>query len=172
MELLAREERTLFLGYNVLMGSRAYGTLSRVPAEKCLETPVAENLMAGMAIGMAMEGLRPVLFYERHDFMLNALDALVNHLDKIDGLSRGRFKAPVIIRAVVGGTKPIYPGLQHTQDFSPLFRSLFRFPVLELGTEDDIPRLYQETLTREEPVMFIERKDLYESEWRGPSDTE
>ena len=161
MEELARDERIIFLGYNVCRGSMAYGTLKDIPLTKRIETPVAENLMTGLAIGMALDGLRPVLYFERHDFILNAMDSLVNHLDKVEFLSERQFKAPVIIRAVVGGTKPFYPGAQHVQDFSDMFKRTFKFPVRELREPNEIIRNYKEALRKEEPTMFIERRDWY-----------
>jgi pyruvate/2-oxoglutarate/acetoin dehydrogenase E1 component len=161
MEELARDQRTIFLGYNVLYGSRAYGTLDGVPSEQCLETPVAENLMAGLAIGMALAGYRPVLFFERHDFVLNALDAIVNHLDKLESMSHGQFRAPVIIRATVGGRAPLHPGPQHTQDFTEAFRSMLTFPVLDITTPAEVQDAYRLAGQFDTPVMLVERRDLY-----------
>jgi pyruvate dehydrogenase E1 component beta subunit len=162
MEARAQDERAVFLGYNVLYGSRAYGTLTGVPKEKCIETPVAENLMAGLAIGMALTGYRPGLFYERHDFVLNALDAIVNHLDKIEAMSQGQFKTPVLIRATVGGSVPLHPGPQHTQDFTQAFKSMLTFPVLELHTPAEVVEAYQLAATLDSPIMLVERRDLYD----------
>lgn len=162
MEARAQDERAVFLGYNVLYGSRAYGTLTGVPKEKCIETPVAENLMAGLAIGMALTGYRPVLFYERHDFVLNALDAIVNHLDKIEAMSQGQFKTPVLIRATVGGSVPLHPGPQHTQDFTQAFKSMLTFPVLDLKTPAEVVEAYQLAATLDSPIMLVERRDLYD----------
>ena len=90
------EKGAIFIGYNVKYGN-AIGTLKDVPDEQKLETPVAENLMAGLAIGMSFEGFLPVVYYERHDFMLVAADAIINHIDKIERISHGEFKCPVII---------------------------------------------------------------------------
>jgi pyruvate dehydrogenase E1 component beta subunit len=166
MEELAKDPKVIFLGYNVLYGSQGYGTFKDVPKEKCIETPLAENLMAGLAIGLAMEGFKPVLFFERHDFMLIALDALVNHLDKIESMSNKQFTAPIIIRAVVGATKPLYPGPQHLQDFSEIFKKLFHFPVYSLNNYFDIRTYYAGARNFDKPVMFIEKKDLYPEEYR------
>ena len=161
---LARDKRTIFLGYNILFGSRAYGTLTDVPREMCRETPVAENLMAGLAIGMSLEGYRPVLFYERHDFILNALDSIVNHMDKIEAMSKGQFKTPVIIRAAVGAKEPLDPGAQHTQDFTRAFREMLTFPVLDLTSTAEVLDAYKKAMTMESPVMLVERRDLYDTE--------
>ena len=164
MQELADDPRTVFLGYNVLHGSRAYGTLTGVPKEMCLETPVAENLMAGLAMGLAMTGSRPVLFYERHDFVLNALDAIVNHLDKMESLSHGQFKLPVIIRATVGGTVPLHPGPQHIQDFTEAFRAMLSCPVLDLRCAADVVAGYRQARELDSPIILVERRDLYDCE--------
>jgi len=87
MEMLAENENTIFLGYNIRYGSKAYGTLTNISNNKKIETPVAENLMVGLATGLALEGYRPIIYFERHDFMLNALDGIVNHLSKIERMS-------------------------------------------------------------------------------------
>jgi len=167
MEKLAQDEKVIFLGYNIKYGSKAYGTLKDVPKEKLIETPLAENLMVGLAVGLALEGFKPVLFFERHDFILVAMDALVNHLDKIERMSHGEFKPVVLIRAIVGATKPLYPGLQHMQDFSEMFKKIFNFQVIDLKTNEDIKRGYGEAGKFEKTHMLIERKDLYPEEVGG-----
>lgn len=166
MEKLAKDDKVIFIGYNISYGSKAYGTLKDVPKEKKLETPVAENLMSGLAIGMAMEGFKPVLFFERHDFMLIALDSLLNHLDKMEKLSHGHYKAPIVIRAVVGATKPLYPGLQHLQDFTNIFKEMFHFQVFEVKNIKEIKEAYEIAGKFQNPVMIIERKDLYGEEFQ------
>ena len=166
MENLAKDEKVIFVGYNINHGSLSYGTLKDVLDNKKIETPVAENLMSGLCMGLALEGFKPVLFFERHDFMLVGMDSLINHLDKIEELSKGQFKCPVIVRAVVGATKPINPGLQHTQDFTEIFKRMFHFPVYELKTVEDIKKAYKEAGKFEQPIMIIERKDLYSQEFQ------
>lgn len=118
MNTLALDPRTRFVGYGLRHG-RAMGTLASVPDAQIVETPVAENLMVGVAIGLALRGLLPVVYFERCDFLTNALDAIVNHLDKAAGLSRGEFTPAVILRITVGNReKPLFTGAPHTQDFS------------------------------------------------------
>ena len=165
MNELAKDSKVIFIGYNTRNGSRAYGTLSDISKERCLETPVAENLMTGLAIGLSLEGFKPVLFFERHDFMLIALDALVNHLDKLKRLSNDKFKSSIIIRATVGGTVPIYPGIQHDQDFTYVFKQLFKYvSIEELRNANHIIAAYKEYKNFKKPVIMIERKDLFEKE--------
>jgi pyruvate/2-oxoglutarate/acetoin dehydrogenase E1 component len=140
---LAADPRTIFLGYGITK-SHALGTLKNVPTAQLLEMPVAENLMAGAAIGLSLAGRLPVLYIERCDFLLNALDAIVNHLNAIPITSRGEFKPAVILRVVVGNReKPLFTGHTHTQDFSEALASMVQFPVARLRDADDIARRYQ-----------------------------
>lgn len=151
---------SIFVGYNVRHGS-AYGSLSDIPRAQRLETPLAENLMAGLAIGMSLEGLKPVLYFERHDFIFNALDALVNQIEKIETISQGEFKIPVIIKAVVGGIYPFYAGITHTSDYTETLKTLFSFPVLSPMTAGEVLDAYEFALKYQGPVFVSERKDLY-----------
>lgn len=159
MDLLS-ENNAVFIGYNVARGD-AMGTLKNVPLSQKLETPVAENLMAGLAIGMSFEGFKPVIYYERHDFMLVAMDAIVNHIDKIERISHGQFKAPVIIRAVVADGGPFYSGPTHSQDFTQAVRSMVTFPVLDPVTGNDVMNAFRGALESNAPAMIVERKSRY-----------
>lgn len=164
MEFLAQDERVLFIGYNLDRGSKAYGSLKDILKEKIIETPVAENLMAGLSMGLGIEDFRPVLIFERHDFMLNALDSIVNHLDKLKELSSGQYSSPVIIRAIIGSRTPINPGPQHNQDFTRVFRKMVCMPVYDPKTPKAILSTYKRALTSDHPTMIIERRDLYNLE--------
>lgn len=164
MEMLAQNKNTIFLGYNINFGSQAYGTLKDVPLSQRLETPVAENLMVGLAIGMALEGYRPIIFFERHDFILNSLDAIVNHLDKTEIIIDDKFDCPIIIRATVGSKKPLYPGIQHTQDFTRAFKEIINFSIYEPKTPLDILKTYEKIKDSKKPTMIIEWRDLYDKE--------
>jgi len=164
MEMLALNEKVRFIGYNIKYGSRAYGTLKDIPFEKCIEAPLAENLMTGLATGMSLEGFRPILFFERHDFLLNGLDCIVNHIDKIEKMSFGEYKTPVIIRAAVGGRKPIDPGVQHIQDYTESVRKMVSFPIIDLTRPSQIIEEYKKAIAGDNPVMLVERRGLYDSE--------
>lgn len=152
-----------FVGYGLKKG-RAYGTLANIPDDQIIDMPIAENLMMGVAIGLSLKGLRPVVFFERMDFTLNASDAIVNHLDKIHGLSHGEFSPAVIIRCVVGNRdKPLYTGAVHTQDFSKAFKSMVDFPVVQLRWESSIRWSYEQArLDQRKGVstMLVEYRDF------------
>ena len=154
------KEGAIFIGYNVKYGN-AIGTLKNVPDDQKLETPVAENLMAGLAIGMSFEGFIPVLYYERHDFMLVAADAIVNHIDKIERISHGEFKCPVLIRAVTADAGPFYSGITHSQDFTNVFKEAVSFPVEDPVTGVDVLNAVKSARLSGRPAMLIERKSRY-----------
>jgi pyruvate dehydrogenase E1 component alpha subunit len=154
------QQGAIFIGYNVAKGD-AMGTLKNVPLEQKLETPVAENLMSGLAIGMSFEGFMPVLYIERHDFILNALDAIVNHIDKIERISHGEFKVPVVIRAVTADAGPFYSGITHSQDFTKLLESGVSFPVVDPKEGKDVLRAFRDAIESERPALIIERKSRY-----------
>jgi hypothetical protein len=150
----------IFIGYNVKYGN-AIGTLKNVPDDQKLETPVAENLMAGLAIGMSFEGFLPVLYYERHDFMMVAADAIINHIDKIERISHGEFKCPIIIRAVTADAGPFYSGITHSQDFTEVFRRAVSFPVLDPVNGAGVTSCLLAARRSGKPCMIIERKSRY-----------
>jgi pyruvate dehydrogenase E1 component beta subunit len=164
MEELAKDSKTLFIGYNLIHGSKAYGSLEDISSEKIIETPVAENLMSGLSLGLAIEGYKPVLIFERHDFMLNALDGLVNHLDKLNDLSDKQYYPKVIVRAIVGSKSPIYPGPQHIQDFTDAFRKIFKMPIYDPKNSHEVLEVYKIASKTKLPIMIIERRDLYNIE--------
>ena len=137
MQDIAKDPSSLFIGYG-LYPNGANGTLRNIPKDKFIEMPVAENLMTGIAIGQSLMGRKPIVYFERFDFILNALDQIVNHLDKTELISNGEFKPAVLMRAFIGGTtKPLFTGPTHTQDFTESLKSMIDIPVIRLSEESD-----------------------------------
>jgi pyruvate/2-oxoglutarate/acetoin dehydrogenase E1 component len=160
MHYVAKNSKAVFIGYNVKVG-KAGGTLEGIDEAQLIETPVAENLMVGMGIGMSLNGYLPVVYFERFDFIMDAMDAIVNHLDKIKTISEGEFDPKIIIRCVVGNTKnPLYTGLTHTQDYSYLFTGM-NFPVLKCKTPEGILAAYRTAVEKNTSSLIVEYKDLY-----------
>jgi pyruvate dehydrogenase E1 component alpha subunit len=154
------DEGAIFIGYNVAKGD-AMGTLKEVSSEQKLETPVAENLMSGLAIGMSFEEFLPVLYFERHDFMMVAMDAIVNHIDKIERISHGEFKVPVIIRAVTADGGPFYSGITHSQDFTEVLKAAVSFPVYDPKSGREILEAFRNARDSKRPAIIVERKSRY-----------
>jgi len=172
MTMLGRDPLSRFIGYGLTkpdkagVAAGAAGTLTGVPLAQRIETPVAENLMAGIAIGLSLTGLRPLVFYERFDFVLNALDAIVNHADKISPMSRKQFNPAIIFRVVVGNyTKPLFTGTTHTQNHAEGVRAMVSFPVLELRSAASVEQEYKAAKERMDNenrcTMLVEFKDLW-----------
>jgi pyruvate/2-oxoglutarate/acetoin dehydrogenase E1 component len=173
MTELGKDKDALFIGYGIRHG-KAMGTLAGVRETQLLETPIAENLMVGLAIGLSLRGKKPVVFIERADFLLNALDAIVNHLVKIELMSRKQFKPACILRIIVGNkAKPLFTGETHTQDFMAGFRALVHekcakpMSVVRLVSQDPPDyiagtfRLAHDALAHGHSTAVFEMKDDY-----------
>lgn len=124
MTELGQDKNTYFLGYNVLYGHKMNGTLINVPKSQLIEMPVAENLILGTGIGMAMTGLRVIVVIERMDFLWVCADQIVNHLDKAKQLGYGNLN--LIIRTCIAGDIPLDPGPQHRGDYFQTFSQLLK----------------------------------------------
>tara|TARA_R110002020_G_scaffold163895_5_gene350124 strand:+ start:818 stop:1411 length:594 start_codon:yes stop_codon:yes gene_type:complete len=163
MEFLAEDPKTLFLGYGIGKGTnKGGGFFADINEDQLIETPVAEGLMLSMAIGLSLEGYKPVVFYERMDFLMNAMDALVNHLDKIDDISKGEFMPKVIIRCVVGGKKdPFLTGKTHTSDYTEGLRHMVKSHVVKLGDPKSIMGIYDAAYKTNRSCIIVEEKDAY-----------
>jgi pyruvate/2-oxoglutarate/acetoin dehydrogenase E1 component len=162
MTMLGRHPEFVALGYNCRYG-KAMGTMSGVPEDKLWEMPLAENLMLGAAIGVSMEGKIPLVWVERCDFILCGLDAIVNHLNHISGLSGGIHKPVAIIRVCVGNSKsPLFTGPTHCQDFSNEIKGMVSFPVVSLWWSKTIIEEYASAMIRAREgisTMLFEFKD-------------
>jgi pyruvate/2-oxoglutarate/acetoin dehydrogenase E1 component len=161
MTMLARHPKTLFVGQNVVYGGQAMcPTFANIPMDRRIEFPVAEQMQMGFCTGLSLEGYIPICVYPRMDFLLLALDQLVNHLDKIAQLSG--FRPKVIIRTAVGSTKPLHPGPQHCQNHVAAFRKMLTtIPVIELDGPSSIVPLYRNALEMPGPVIMVEYGDKY-----------
>ena len=103
MEWLAAKANTIFIGQSVkYSGNAIFNTLKTVSNDKKIEVPVFEELQMGLSTGLALEGYVPITCYPRFDFLILACNQLVNHLDKIDYMSKGMMKPRIIIRTSIG----------------------------------------------------------------------
>ena len=138
MARLADNKRVIFVGQSVAYdGQEPWRVLERVPMAQRIEFPVAENTQLGFCIGLSLQGYLPVCMFPRMDFLILAMDALVNHLDKIGTYSA--FQPKVIIRTSVGKRYPINPGPQHCQNHTDaLLKMLKIVDVIEVTNDDDL----------------------------------
>ena len=152
MEWLAEKDNTIFIGQSVkYSGNAIFSTLKTVPDNKKIEVPVFEDLQMGLSTGMALSGFVPITFYPRFDFLILACNQLINHLDKIEQMSKGMMKPRVIIRTSIGAKKPLDGGVQHTQDHTAAFRNLLtNVNVVLLNIPDEIFPAFELAYERED----------------------
>ena len=163
MNWLGEKENTLFLGQATACSGHAIsGTLTEVPKDKLIELPVMEEVQMGMCTGLSLEGYVPISIYPRFNFMLLAINQLINHIDKMKHMSQGKLIPKVIVRVAVGAKKPIDGGLQHTQDFTSAIRSTVTdTEVVELMTPEQIFPTFKEAYNRQGSTIVIEWGDFY-----------
>ena len=162
MELLAQDERVIFLGQTVVYrGSTIWGSVKDISEKKRIELPIMEEVQMGMSIGLALEGFIPVSIYPRMDFMILATNQLVNHLDKAKELSKGQFNPKVIIRTLLGSKDPLYPGPQHCQDHTAAYKlMLTNVDTIKLDRIKDIVQTYKNALESDKSSLIIEAASL------------
>jgi len=165
MDILAADPRTVFMGQSVeVKGTAMTTTLVNVPADKKLELPVAEEMQMGLSTGLAIAGYIPVTFYPRWNFLLLAVNQLVNHLDKVKHMTRDGWQPNVIIRTSIGSIRPLNPQCQHLGDFTDAFRlMLTNIEVIRLEEPEDIVPAYTKALTRTDGkcTILVEYGDAY-----------
>lgn len=161
MKMLADDPRTIFVGQAVEYDGQAmHKTLLHVPMSKRLEMPVVEEFQAGFCIGLALEGYIPICIYPRFDFLICATNQIVNHLDKIPLMTD--FRPKVILRTSVGATKPLNPGLQHTQNHTIAFRSMLSsVDVYDVDKADMVSYQYERALQSECSSLMVEYGAMY-----------
>jgi pyruvate/2-oxoglutarate/acetoin dehydrogenase E1 component len=159
MRLLAAQPGTIFLGQNVAVdGSAMFRDFDGIDMSQRIELPVCEELQMGMTTGLAMQGFLPVCIFPRMDFMLRAMDQLVNSLDKMEQMSCGQWRPKVIIRTKVGSKTPLDAGPQHTQDHSAaLACMLTSVKVCIASTAEQAFESYRAAIERPESTLVIER---------------
>ena len=165
MEYLARDPRTLFLGQAVACpGTAMTNSLKNISRDKLLELPVTEEMQMGMSTGLALAGHVPVCIYPRWNFLLLAVNQVVNHLDKLPIISNGGYRPKVIIRTGIGSERPLHPQHQHVGDFTDAFRLMCKtVEVIRLDEPEQIFPAYQKALEREDgrSTIVVEYGDYH-----------
>ena len=165
MNYLAKNERTIFLGQAVKVpGTSMSNTFKEINPNKLIELPVAEEMQMGIANGLAINGLIPVSVFPRWNFLLLAINQLINHLDKIKLISNDGYKTKVIIRTGIGSEKPLHPQHQHVGDFTDAFRLIFEnIDIIRLEEPEDIFPAYKHALGRSDgrQTLIVEYGDYY-----------
>jgi pyruvate/2-oxoglutarate/acetoin dehydrogenase E1 component len=165
MNYLSENEKTIFIGQAVeVPGTAMSGTLKDINKNKLLELPVAEEMQMGMTIGLSLNGNIPISIFPRWNFLILALNQLVNHLDKINIMSDGGFKTKTIIRTGVGSQRPLNPQHQHISNFTESINKMCTsIDVMTLNEPEDIFPSYQKALNRDDgrSTLLVEFGDFY-----------
>ena len=165
MEWLGRQDDTIFLGQAVSVpGTAMSNTLKGINPTKLIELPVAEEMQMGMSIGLAMDGHVPVSIYPRWNFLILAMNQLINHLDKMPDISNNGYKPKVIIRTGIGSERPLHPQYQHIGDFTDAFRLILKdISIIRLDTAEQIFPAYKKAYERIDggSTIIVEYGDYY-----------
>jgi pyruvate/2-oxoglutarate/acetoin dehydrogenase E1 component len=161
MQALSGDDRVIFMGQGVgCDGTTMAPSFKGIAPEKRIEMPVAEDMQAGMAIGMSLQGFVPVCVYPRWNFLICATNQIVSHLDRLSLYSDYRPK--VIIRTATPSTSPFYPGPQHDDDFTAAFKEMLRTTdVVSLRRAEDIVPAYMDALHSPRSTILCEYTELY-----------
>jgi len=165
MEWLSHQTASIFLGQAVeVPGTAMSNTLANVTRNKIVEMPVAEEMQMGITIGLALEGHIPITIYPRWNFLLLAMNQLVNHLDVIDRISNKGYQPKVIIRTSIGSERPLHPQHQHIGDFTDAFKEILRsIEVVRLEEANQIFPAYKYAYERldNSSTLIVEYGDYY-----------
>ncbi|GIX48765.1 MAG: 2-oxoisovalerate dehydrogenase subunit beta [Candidatus Tectimicrobiota bacterium] len=160
---MAADERVILLGEDIGKEGGVFrvteGLQERFGAARVMDTPIAESGLVGMAIGMAIAGLRPVVEIQFMGFLYPALDQIINHLGRMRNRSRGRFTCPVVIRVPYGGG--IRPPEHHSESTEAMLVHTPGIQVVVPATPYDAKGLLISAIRSPDPVIFLEPKRIY-----------
>jgi 2-oxoisovalerate dehydrogenase E1 component beta subunit len=137
------------------------GLTAEFGVERCFDTPLSEDGIIGAAIGMAMNGLKPVAEIQFQDFIFPGFDQIVSEAAKLRYRSGGQYTAPMVIRTPYGGG--IRGGLYHSQSGEAYFCHTPGLKVVVPSTPHDAKGLLIASILDPDPVLFLEPKALYRS---------
>jgi 2-oxoisovalerate dehydrogenase E1 component beta subunit len=164
-DALANDERTLILGEDVGARGNVFlitkGFLEEFGPRRVIDTPLAEASIVGVAIGMAMEGLRPIAEIQFADFIYPAFNQIVGEAAKTRYRSNGDYTCPLVIRTPYGGG--VRGALSHSVSIEALFYHVPGLKILAPSTPADIKGLLTAAIEDPDPVLFLEHKKTYRS---------
>ncbi|MBM9589530.1 pyruvate dehydrogenase complex E1 component subunit beta [Leptospira sp. 201903075] len=142
------------------------GMLDKFGEERVIDTPISENGFAGIGVGSAMVGLRPIIEFMTWNFSLVAIDQIINSAAKINYMSGGQFPMPIVFRGAggVGGRL----GAQHSQAFESWYAHCPGLKVVCPATPKDAYGLLKSSIRDNNPTIFIESEVLYGSKGEVP----
>ena len=171
-EELSRDDRVFLMGEEVAQYNGAYkvskGLLDEFGPRRIVDTPITELGFAGVGVGAAMVGLRPVVEFMTWNFALLALDEVVNAAAKMLYMSGGQYKMPMVFRGPNGSALQL--GAQHSQAWESWLAHIPGLKVLTPGTPADAKGLLKSAIRDDNPVVFLEGEMLYNTKGEVPEE--
>jgi 2-oxoisovalerate dehydrogenase E1 component len=171
-EEMARDSTVFVVGEGIGRRGGNFGTTSGLfdlyGPERLRDTPISERGFTGLCTGAAMTGTRPVVDYMFIDFALDGLGELINQTAKIQYMSDGRLKMPIVLRGCIGTGDSA--AAHHTGSYYPLFAQLPGFRVVVPTTPRDVKGLLKTAIRSDDPVVFMEPRTLLNVKGPVPED--
>ncbi|MDP2188761.1 MAG: pyruvate dehydrogenase complex E1 component subunit beta [Sphingobacteriaceae bacterium] len=162
-EEMRRDDRVFLMGEEVAQYNGAYkvsqGMLDEFGDRRIIDTPIAELGFAGIGVGAAMNGLRPIIEFMTFNFSLVAIDQIVNAAAKVLSMSGGQFGAPMVFRGPSGSAGTL--GAQHSQVFESWYANVPGLKVISPSTPYDAKGLLKAAIRDNDPVIFMESEQMY-----------
>ena len=169
-EEMARDPRVFLMGEEVGQYNGAYkvtqGLLKEFGPWRVVDTPIAELGFAGVGVGAAMNGLRPIVEVMTWNFALLAIDQIVNSAAKLRQMSGGQLSAPVVFRGPQGAAHQL--AAQHSQVFEAMYAQVPGLKVAVPATPRDAKGLLKTAIRDDDPVIFMESELLYGAKGEVP----
>ena len=162
-EEMRKDERIFLMGEEVAEYNGAYkvskGMLSEFGPKRVIDTPIAELGFAGIGIGAAMNGLRPIIEFMTFNFSLVAIDQVINSAAKMMSMSGGQFTVPIVFRGPTGSAGML--SSQHSQAFDNWYANCPGLKVIVPLTPYDAKGLLKSAIRDNDPVIFMESEQMY-----------
>lgn len=162
-EEMARDERVFLMGEEVGHYQGAYkvteGLLERFGEKRVIDTPIAEAGFAGVGVGAAMVGLRPVIEFMTWNFSMVAFDQIVSNAAKMFQMSAGQIKVPIVFRGPNGSARQV--GAQHSHAVEAFYCNVPGLIVMAPSTPRNAKGLLKTAIREDNPVVFLEGETLY-----------
>ena len=166
---MERDPSVFVYGLDVTDHKKIFGStkgLDKFAPKRFFGTPLSEEAMTGVGLGAALNGLRPVYVHIRVDFLLLAMNQLINMVATARFGSGGKVKVPMVIRAVIG--RGWGQGFQHSKSLQSLFAHIPGLKVVMPSNPYDVKGLLTAAIRDENPVVFLEHRWLYWAEGNVP----
>jgi pyruvate dehydrogenase E1 component beta subunit len=169
-EEMDRDPDVFIMGEEVGYYNGAYkvtqGLLQRFSERRVIDAPIAEMGFAGIGIGAAMVGLRPIIEFMTFNFSLVAIDQIVNNAAKLFQMSGGQYHVPIVFRGP--GGPAVQVSSQHSQSLESYYAHVPGLKVVMPSTAYDAKGLLKTAIRDDNPIVFIEGETLYNTTWEVP----